>query len=177
MKHWAYCKNGFVEWVSQSPDFAIPTPLEGFTAVELAEPLPAAPFEGAAYDIQAQQWVDSRTLEEVKRHRWNAIKQERAEREYAGFAWDGSAFDSDPLSQSRIQGAVQLASLDLAGFSIDWTLADNTVRTLSGANMVAVGVALAQHVNALHVTARGLRAQIEAAATLQEVAAIAWPAA
>lgn len=175
MKHWAYCKDGFVQWVSQSPDIATPTPPEGFTVVELDEPLPQPPFEGAAYDIQAQQWVDNRSLPTVKLQRWESIKAERSRREYAGFTWDGSVFDSDPVSQSRIQGAVQLAGLDPVAFSIDWTLADNTVRTLSGADMVAVGVMLAQHVNGLHVIARGLRAQIESATTIAEVESVVWP--
>lgn len=175
MKHWAYCKNDLVQWVSQSPDFGVPVPPEGFTVVELAEPLSPPPFDGAAYDIQTRQWIDPRGLDEIKRLQWSRVKAERDRHEYAGFTWDGSVFDSDPVSQSRIQGAVQLAGLDPVAFSIDWTLADNTVRTLSGADMVAVGVTLAQHVNGLHVIARGLRAQIESATTIAEVESVVWP--
>lgn len=175
MKTWAFCQDDIVRWVSDLPDDIPPIAPEGFAAVELLQPLPEAPFDGAAYNLQTQQWTDQRSLDEVKRHRWNGIKQERAQREYVGFAWDGSTFDSDPVSQSRIQGAVQLAGLDPVAFSIDWTLADNTVRTLSGADMVAVGVTLAQHVNGLHVIARGLRAQIESATTIAEVESVVWP--
>lgn len=176
MKIWAYCKDSLVQWTSSSPLDETPTPPDGFTVVELQSPLAAPPSDWAAFNIDTGQWVDPRPITKRKTDRWATIKAERQRREYAGFTWDGSTFDSDPISQSRIQGAVQLASLDPATFSIDWTLADNTVRTLSGANMVAVGTALAQHVTALHITTRGLRAQIEAATTAAEVDAVVWPA-
>jgi hypothetical protein len=70
-----------------------------------------------------------------------------------------------------------MAMLAQAGgqpFSIDWTLADNTVRTLSGADMIAVGQALGQHVAACHIKARALREQINAATTVAEVEAVVW---
>ena len=54
-----------------------------------------------------------------------------------------------------------------SAFSIDWTLADNTVRTLNAADMIAVGVALGQHVNACHERARVLRGEIESALAAQ----------
>ena len=162
--------------VSVSPLDDTPPAPDGMTVVELAEMLPPAPSEWSAYNVTTGQWVDVRSIDDRKMQQWSAIKRERTRREYAGFIWDESTFDSDPVSQSRIQGAVQMASLDPATFTIDWTLADNTVRTLSGSDMVAVGLALAQHVNGLHVVARGLRAQIEAAMTVAEVEAVTWPA-
>lgn len=73
MKHWAYYKNCIVEWVSQYPDFVIPTPPEGFAVVELDGPLTAPPFDGASYDIQAQQWVDLRSAET----KWRDVRQRR----------------------------------------------------------------------------------------------------
>jgi hypothetical protein len=45
-------------------------------------------------------------------------------------------------------------------FSIDWTLADNTVRTLSQADMVNVGLAMGQHIQTQFSKARSLRSQI-----------------
>lgn len=110
--------------------------------------------------------------------KWAFIKSQRSALEFGGFTWDGSAFDSDPQAQARIQGGVQLATIAAAQsqpFSIDWTLADNTVRTLSGADMIAVGMTLAAHVQTVHAIARALRLQIEAATTLAEVEAVVWP--
>lgn len=124
------------------------------------------------------QWSDTRSLAERKADRWSAIKAERDIREYGGFAWGGSAFDSDPESQRRIQGAAQLAMLSQQlgqPFDITWTLADNSTRTLSGVDMLAVGVALSEHVGALHAAARTLRQQLDAASTAEQVEAVAWP--
>ncbi len=117
-------------------------------------------------------------LQSAKTRRWAAIKSRRTAEEYAGFMWNGWKFDSDPMSQSRVQGAVILAMQAAAAgedFSVTWTLFDNSTQALTGVQMLAVGGALAQHVMTLHATAQWLRAQIEAATTVAEVAAIVWP--
>lgn len=134
---------------------------------------PSKPSINHIFDYTTKQWIDPRTLQDLKAAQWSVIKAARQASEYAGFLWGNSTFDSDSISQSRIQGAVQLAGMD-AAFTIDWTLANNTVRTLSGADMTAVGVALGQHVAAQHAKARALRAQIEAATTAAQVAAVVW---
>lgn len=108
---------------------------------------------------------------------WARLKVNREQAEHGGFVWDGSTFDSDPVSQSRIQGASQLATLALINsqpFSIDWTLADNTVRTLDAQAMIAVGTAMGQHINAQHAKGRMLRAQLDAAQTAEEITAVVW---
>lgn len=135
--------------------------------------IPPRPDPNFVFDHDSKQWVDPRALSDVKASKWNEIKAARDATEYGGFVWDESTFDSDQASQQKIMGAVQLAGLD-PQFSVDWTLADNSVRTLDATQMTAVGVALGQHVNAQHVKARGLRQQIEAATTKEAVEAIAW---
>lgn len=116
--------------------------------------------------------VDTRTLNDIKTVKWQEIKQARDAAEYAGFVWDGSTFDSDAISQARIQGAVQLAGM-VPGFVIDWTLADNSVRTLSAGDTLAVGIALGQHVGAQFDHARQLRVLIDNAQA-QDLPGIAW---
>lgn len=111
----------------------------------------------------------------VKRRQLNAMRDTL---EFGWFTWDGSIFDANEKSQARIQGAFQLASLALAtsqAFSVDWTLADNTVRTLSATDWMGVGQALAAHIQTCHVTARSLKAQVDAATSIEEVEAIQWP--
>lgn len=138
-------------------------------------PLPPKPSENHVFDYSLEAWFDPRTLGQLKAAKWAQIKARRDEVEFGGFVWDGSVFDSDPLSQSRIQGAAQLATLNPGTFSIDWTLANNSVRTLSAAQMVEVGETLGIHVATQHTIARGLRQQIDAATTAAEVGAIVWP--
>ena len=139
----------------------------------LVLPLPTQPSPHHTFDYTTKQWVDPRTLSDLQVAKWEQIKRARVNAEFGGFTWDGSPFDSDAISQSRIQGAVQLAAM-APGFTIDWTLADNTVRALSGSELAAVGVALGLHVGTQHAKARVLRAQIEAATTATEVEAVAW---
>jgi hypothetical protein len=114
----------------------------------------------------------------LREERWEAIKKIRSEREFGEFIWDGSSFNSDALSQSRIQGAAQLAMLAQAAgqpFAIDWTLADNTVRNLSGSEVIAVGMALGVHIQTQHGIARLLRQQIQEAQTKEQIEAVDWP--
>lgn len=127
---------------------------------------------------ERMQWEDLRTLDEHKARHWAQIKAAREAAEFGSFDWDGSRFDSDSLAQARIMGAVQMAVLAAGAgqpFRIDWTLRDNTVRTLSGADMIAVGLALGAHVNAQHEIGRALRAKVRAAGDEAALAAIAWP--
>lgn len=137
-----------------------------------------APSSRWRWSNATMQWEDRRTLAERKESRWGAIKAERDAREFGGFVWGGSVFDSDSLAQARIMGAVQMAVLAQAAgqrFVIDWTLADNTVRTLDAPAMIGVGLALGAHVNAQHETGRALRAKVLAAADEAALAAVAWP--
>ena len=135
--------------------------------------MPPRPGPTFIFDYALKQWVDPRTLDQIKAAKWELIKAARDAAEFGSFVWDGSEFDADALSQQRIIGAAQLAEINPA-FEIDWTLADNSVRTLNAAQMKSVGTALGAHVNAQHVKARGLRTQIENATTRAEVEAVTW---
>jgi hypothetical protein len=130
--------------------------------------MPVKPSVHHVFDWTAKAWVDPRSLQDLKDARWAEVRRERDRAEFGGFSWDGSRFDSDALSQQRITGAVTLAMMNSA-FLISWTLADNTVRTLTAADMIAVGVALGQHVNACQERARVLRREIDGAETVGDV--------
>ena len=130
--------------------------------------IPVKPSVHHVFDWAAKAWLDPRSLQDFKVARWVEVRRERDVAEFGGFSWDGSRFDSDALSQQRITAAVTLAMMNSA-FSIDWTLADNTVRTLTAADMIAVGVALGQHVNSCHERARVLRGEIDGAETVGDV--------
>lgn len=136
-------------------------------------PYPKKPADYCEFDWATHTWFDPRTLKQVQDKKWEEIKQTRKSIEEGGFTWDGSGFDSDPLSQSRIQGAVQLAQLD-SNFSINWTLSDNTTRTLNTSDMINVGITLGQHVDTTHTHSRTLRDLINKAKTIKEVEAITW---
>jgi hypothetical protein len=130
------------------------------------------------FDYTSGLWVDPRSLIELQEDKWKTIKEQRSIAEFGGFTWDSSVFDSDSTSQSRIQGAAQLATLALMNnqpFVVDWTLANNAVRTLTAEDMLAVGTAMGTHITTQHGIARNLRELIFAATTVEELSTIAWP--
>lgn len=140
--------------------------LDGEITPKGPQPSPAHHF-----NYSTGQWEFD--LTDAKAQKWAEIKRERILYEFSTFDWGGHTFQCDDVSQRRIQGAVQLAVIDSA-FEIEWTLADNSAVTLSSQDMIAVGQALASHVNQGHVKSRQLRAQIDAATSEAEIEAIVW---
>ena len=136
-------------------------------------PIPAQTDPNTEFDYTTKAWVDKRTLQEIKDAQWVKIKQSRSVAEYAGFMWDGSKFDSDQLSQARITGAVSLAMMSPT-FSIEWTLFNNTTRTLNQIDMMQVGGALGTHVATQFSIGVSLREQINSATTKAEIESVVW---
>lgn len=134
---------------------------------------PLQPSEHHIFNWVTKQWEDPRTLQNFKDAQWELIKQARSQAEYAGFLWNGFVFDSDATSQSRITSAVTLAQSNPA-FSVAWVLADNSVRTLNQADMLAVGAALGQHVALQFNKGIALREAIKTATNAAQLAAIKW---
>lgn len=120
------------------------------------------------------------TLAEAKAAKAAAVKRKRDLMETQGFMHLGKPFDSDERSVLRITQAALTAQVAGAGFTIDWTAADNSVVTLNQAAMLGMPAALATRANALHQHAAGLKAQIVAAADAAALLAIdidaGWPA-
>lgn len=118
-------------------------------------------------------WVDERSLQEYKDAKWEEMKAERQAQEFSTVTYNGNVYDADALSQQRIQGAAQLAVLD-ANISVDWTLLDNSVVTLTAAEIIGLGIALGVHVTAAYNRGRTVRVEVESATTKAEVDAITW---
>lgn len=115
------------------------------------------------------------TLAELRAARWDAIKSRRDELLGGTFSCGGLVYD---INATNITGAtVRAMRAQAAGepYAQVWVLADNSTTTLDAAGMVAVGEACAVAVNALWGVSIALRAQIDAATTADEIAAIDWP--
>jgi len=102
--------------------------------------------------------------------------------EFGGIRMPEGIVQTDDTSQRKINGAVTMALIAQAAgqpFSIDWTMLDNSSATYDAAGMIAMGVAVGQHVAACHEAALAKRAAIDAATTPDEVALIdldsGWP--
>lgn len=119
-----------------------------------------------SFNYETRQWIDNRTLDEIKVQKWTEIKSQRDQLEFSGFEFDGGIYDSDQVSQGRIMGAAA------AGLDQVWTLADNTTVELSASQLQQLYVTLQLHIASVHERGRIARAAIESAETKEEVVAI-----
>ena len=166
-----------VKQAAEESDFAIA--VDGISATELTHYVedgdlvekPAQPSAEHIFDYAAKQWVYDLTSHQMQK--WAEIKQARNAEEFSTFEWNSHTFQCDERSQSRIMSAVQRAQLD-STLTMVWTLSDNSTVTLNATELKQVGQALAAHIDACHVKARGLRAQINAAETEAELDLITW---
>lgn len=136
---------------------------------------PAQPTEAHIFDWGSKIWVDPRTLADLKLARRAVINADRTELINSDFTWDGSVFNSDPVSYMFIVGAVSKALVNPEHTEV-WTLADNTYRTLTAAEIIAMATVMGEKISAAMATGRILQDAIEAATTPEEVAAVVWPA-
>lgn len=116
---------------------------------------------------------------------WERVKAIREARIVLGVTVPGiGRFDSSQEARDNVAGAAGAALTAIVmgtpeAFSAEWTLADNTSRTMSAQEMVQVQLAGVAYIDTVHGRARELRVLIDAAATLAELEAIdlesGWP--
>jgi len=131
----------------------------------------SAPSDGHVFNYATGSW--DLDIDLARHLKWDAIKAARSAQEHDTFEWNGNVLQCDESSQVRIQAAVQAAIIDDSVTNV-WTLADNSTLTLNATELKAIGKALSEHVKGCHERGRMLRAQIDAATTLQDLEAIVW---
>lgn len=125
-----------------------------------------APSPQHVFDYEIKQWIDPRSLDEIKAQKWVEIKQQRDHLEFGGFEFEGNIYDSDQVSQGRIMGAA------VAGIDLVWTLADNTTVELSTSQLQQLYIALQAHIASVHERGRIARQLIFEAETKEQVEAV-----
>lgn len=128
--------------------------------------IPPQPSNGMVFDYTIKQWIDPRTLDEIKAKKWAEIKSQRDQLEFGGFEFEGGIYDSDQASQGRIMGAA------VAGVDQVWTLADNTTAELSASQLQQLYAALQAHIANAHERGRIARQLIHEAETKDQVEAV-----
>lgn len=119
--------------------------------------------------------IDFRNLSQAKSEAWNALKTEREIRMKGTFTHAGHTFDIDPVNLSGASIDAREAIIAGEPWTQMWVLADNSVITLTAAEMIALARAAKTVVSNLWATSQYLRGLIEAATTIPEVEAITWP--
>jgi len=128
--------------------------------------MPAQPSPYFIFDYEIKQWIDPRSLDEIKAQKWTEIKSQRDQLEFSGFEFEGNTYDSDQVSQGRIMGAVS------AGVDQTWTLADNTTVNLTASQLQQLYAELQAHIASVHERGRIARQLIFDAETKDQVEAI-----
>lgn len=129
-------------------------------------PMPPRPDGFNEFDYTTKQWIDPRSLDDIKAQKWAEIKSQRDRLEFGGFEFEGNIYDSDRVSQGRIMGAA------LAGVDQVWTLADNTIVDLTASKLQQLYAALQAHIASVHERGRIARQLIFEAETKEQVEAI-----
>jgi hypothetical protein len=114
---------------------------------------------------------------------WEEVRAIRADKVDGGATTPFGRVDTDKLARTNISGAALSAVIAQgasAPYSVEWTLADNSSVVLNAAEMIGLGLAVMQHVDACYNRARALRNLINAAPDMAELLAIditaGWPA-
>lgn len=128
--------------------------------------MPAQPTQHHIFNYDLKNWVDPRTLDEIKAQKWAEIKSGRDSLEFGGFEFEGNTYDSDQVSQGRIMVAA------VAGVNQVWTLADNTTAELSASQLQQLYAALQAHIASVHERGRIARQLIYEAETKEQVEAV-----
>lgn len=130
--------------------------------------MPTQPSPHFIFDYEIKQWVDPRSLDEIKAQKWTEIKSQRDQLEFSGFEFEGNTYDSDQVSQGRIMGAAA------AGVDQTWTLANNTTVELTALQLQQLYAALQAHIASAHERGRIAREAIQAATTKEQIEAIVF---
>lgn len=128
--------------------------------------MPTQPSPHFIFDYEVKQWIDPRSLDEIKAQKWTEIKFERDQLEFSGFEFEGNTYDSDQVSQGRIMGAAA------AGVDQTWTLANNTTVELTALQLQQLYAALQVHIASAHERGRITRQLIFDAETKEQVESV-----
>lgn len=118
------------------------------------------------FDYVTKQWIDPRTLDEIKAQKWAEIRSQRDRLEFGGFEFEGNTYDSNQVSQGRIMGAA------IAGMDQVWTLAGNATVELSASQLHQLYATLQAHIASAHERGRIARLAIDNALTKEDIEAV-----
>lgn len=176
-QHIAHDGAGRILFLCTCSDGLTPMPRDGRIYRAWPEPFPLTPptpTKQAFWIDDRPQWVETATLEQAQAAAWGAAKVDRDKAESAPFEFEGGMYDPNKENVSGAALAALLAQLGGVEVSRTWTLADNSRRVLSGAQIIAMGLALTTRVDAIHERGRVLRDLINNATTPAQAYGYTW---
>jgi hypothetical protein len=164
----AHDADGRIHFICERADDMGPMQPDGYIYRAWGEPfslIPKTPTSEARWLNDRPQWVETATLDQARTQAWAAVKIDRDKAEAAPFEFEGGLYDPNKENVSGAALAALLAQLGGLEVSRTWTLADNSRRVLTGAQIIAMGLALTTRVDAIHERGRMLRDLINNATT------------
>ena len=139
------------------------------------------PTYPARWSNESMSWVDLRdpvtVLTQAKARKWAEIKAAQENAIAQPITLDGMTFDADETAVKRIAQKMLVAlAYRIAGqaYLVEWTLADNTTKTIRGADLIELVKTIEDRTETIRGIARDRRMAILAATTVAEVDAIHW---
>lgn len=127
-----------------------------------------APSSFHIFNYESKIWQDTRSIEEIKNHKWQEIKSQRELLEFGGIFFDGHNYDCDLISQQRISIAIYL------GEDVQWKTKDNQLVNLTHQQLKSLYQAIAQHITYIHSHAENIRQKIENTTSIDDIHDICW---
>lgn len=118
--------------------------------------------------------IPAPSLEEAKTAKINELKAVRDFKEVEPVQTSKGIFDYDDKSRDRLAIARQSLEDNPSVESIVWTTADNQRIAMTIADFAEVNSMAAYRSNQLHIKYNELKAEVNAAQTVEEVKAITW---
>lgn len=149
----------------------LPGYVENLEYVEVSDP----PSPIHVFNWVLKVWEDPRTLNDIKSSARREIVRRRDAVEFGPFTYAGVVFDGNADAQRRLSGCASAAKSAIAAghtFNKEYTLADNSVVTLSAEDFVGIEMAKIFQVDLAFQTARERQALIESATTVEQVEAV-----
>lgn len=141
--------------------------------------IPEQPSRDFQFNWKTKEWEDPRSLEDLKYLKWLEIKEARNAAEFAAFTYKRMKFDNDPTSWRRLSDYISAAKSAISlgePFSVEFTLANDKVVTLSSTDLVNIEFARIRNVMKVFSHALKLRKQIQEAKSEKELSEVFWNA-
>lgn len=113
-------------------------------------------------------------LNYVRNQQWEKIKAARDNAETSGLPFKNKVLDYDMKSAFKLDIAMETAKQVGESFTIDWTMQDNSVMTLTYEDLLSIPLIAANYSNELHKKARGYRDKIYNETNIEAIMKIVW---
>lgn len=137
--------------------------------------IPRSSSEETLCELGVEVTHEEEPIEYFKKHKITTLKMQRDKAEVEPIEYQGHSFDFDSKSYERITAAIYALDMQGATSTISWTLADNGSTPVTANDLRGVIAAAAVRSDALHTAYRALKAQVQAAETVDDVNNIMWP--